>query len=100
MSIVVAQTYELSFGVEKHVVARASLHHPMADEISIALGDNGYCNFPYSVELAFFKNGEWVTDVLPEFAEFADGVAGDTLVYASVPILDFAQFMTNYGGAR
>ena len=100
MSIVVAQTYELSFGVEKHVVSRTSLHHPMADEISIALGDNGYCKFPYSVELAFFKNGEWVTDILPEFATFADGVAGDTLVYASVPILDFAQFITNYGGAR
>ena len=100
MSIVVAQTYELSYGVEKHVVSRASLHHPLADEISIALGDNGYCRFPYSVELAFFKNGEWVTDVLPEFAAFSDGVAGDTLVYASVPILDFAQFITNYGGAR
>ena len=100
MSIIVAETYELVHGTDRHVVARAALHHPLADEISIALGDNGYCNFPHSVELAFFKNGEWVTDILPEFAAFADGIAGDTLVYARVPVLDFAQFITNYGGAR
>ena len=100
MSIVVAETYSGVRGLSRDVQARALLHHPLADEISIALGDNGYCNFPHSVELAFFKNGEWLTDVLPEFAAFADGVAGDTLVYASVPILDFAQFMTNYGGTR
>ena len=100
MSIVVAETYELVHGTDRHVVARASLHHPMADEISIALGDNGYCNFPYSVELAFFKKGEWVSDILPEFAAFADGPASDSLVYVGVPVLDFAQFITNYGGAR
>ena len=100
MSIVVAETYELSHGKTAHVVARTKLNHPMADEISIALGDNGYCNFPYTVELAFFKNGVWVCDILPEFAAFADGPAGDTLVYAGVPVLDFAQFITNYGGER
>ena len=96
MSIIRAETY----GKDKHVVARASLLHPMADEISIALGDNGYCNFPHSVELAFFKKGEWVSDILPEFAAFADGPASDSLVYVGVPVLDFAQFITNYGGAR
>lgn len=96
MSIKLAATY----GTRSHVVAVEPIRHPMADEISIALGDNGYCDFPYSVELAFFKKGEWVTDILPEFAAFADGPAGDTLVYARVPVLDFAQFITNYGGTR
>jgi hypothetical protein len=96
MSIKLAATY----GTRSHVVAVEPIRHPMADEISIALGDNGYCNFPYTVELAFFKNGEWVTDILSEFAAFADGLAGDTLVYARVPVLDFAQFITNYGGER
>jgi len=100
MSVVVAETYQLIHGTDRHVVARAELHHPMADEISIALGDNGSCHFPYSVELAFFKKGEWVTDILPEFAAFADGLAGDTLVYARVPVLDFAQFINNYGGNK
>ena len=98
MSIVLAATYELANGPSREVQARALLHHPLADEISINLGDGGYCSFPYTVEVAFFKNGEWVTDIVPEFAAYADGVAGDTLVYAGVPILDFAQFINNYGG--
>jgi len=96
MSIKLAATY----GTRAHVVAVETIRHPMADEISIALGDNGYCDFPYSVELAFFKKGEWVTDILPEFAAFASGPSGDTLVYARVPVLDFAQFITNYGGNK
>ena len=98
MSIVVAETYSGVRGLSRDVQARALLHHPLADEISINLGDGGYCSFPYTVELAFFKNGEWVTDVLPEFAAYADGVVGTTLVYAGVPILYFAQFIENYGG--
>ena len=97
MSIVVAETYEMSYGVEKHVVSRTSLHHPLADHISIALGDNGYCNFPYSVELAFFKKGEWVTDIIEDFEKYADGLAGDTLVYPRVPLVMLAQFVEVYG---
>jgi hypothetical protein len=97
MSIVVAETYELSHGKVAHVVARESLRHPLADEISIALGDNGYCRFPYSVELAFFKNGKWVTDIIEDFEKFADGLAGDTLVYPRVPLVMLAQFVEVYG---
>ena len=93
MSIKLAATY----GTNKHVVSRASLHHPLADEISIALGDNGYCNFPYSVELAFFKKGGWVTDIIEDFEKYADGLAGDTLVYPRVPLVMLAQFVEVYG---
>ena len=93
MSIKLAATY----GTHKHVVSRASLHHPMADEISIALGDNGYCNFPHSVELAFFKNGEWVTDIIEDFEKFTDGLAITTLVYPRVPLVMLAQFVEVYG---
>ena len=93
MSIKLAATY----GTRSTVVARESLRHPLADEISIALGDNGYCNFPYSVELAFFKNGKWVTDIIEDFEKYADGLAGDTLVYPRVPLVMLAQFVEVYG---
>ncbi len=78
------------------VTARAAISHPMADEVSIALGDNGYCRFPYSVELAFFKNDEWVCEILSEFAEYADGEAGGTRVYAHVPLNTFATFLDSH----
>ena len=79
------------------VNARATLSHPMADEVSVAIGSGHYARFPYSVELAFFRNGEWVTDILPEFAACADAIAGDTRVYAYVPLIYFAQFLENFG---
>jgi hypothetical protein len=79
------------------VNARATLAHPLADEVSVAIGSGHYARFPYSVELAFFRNGEWVTDILPEFAACADAIAGDTRVYAYVPLIYFAQFLENYG---
>ena len=93
MSIKLATTY----GTRSHVVAVEPIRHPMADEISIALGDNGYCDFPYSVELAFFKNGKWVTEIIEDFEKFADGLAGDTLVYPRVPLVMLAQFVEVYG---
>jgi hypothetical protein len=74
------------------VNAKAKIAHPMADEVSIAMGEGAYARFPYSVELAFFKNGEWVTDPLPEFAAL---YSHD--VYPYVPLIYFAQFLENYG---
>jgi DNA-directed RNA polymerase subunit L len=71
------------FAGDDIVVATYDIRHPMADEISLAIGDNGACNFPLSAELAFFKNGEWVEEVLPEFAAFADTFGH--VVYPWVP---------------
>jgi hypothetical protein len=64
----------------------------MADEVSIAMGSGVYARFPHSVELAFFKNGEWVTEPLPEFAALYSHE-----VYPYVPLIYFAQFMENFG---
>lgn len=73
------------------VNATAYIQHPMADEISIAIGEGAMCNFPYSIELAFFKNDEWVYDILPEFAAYhCDGV------YAYVPLQLFATFLESW----
>jgi hypothetical protein len=73
------------------VNAKAKIAHPMADEVSIAMGTGAYARFPYSVELAFFKDGEWVTDPLPEFADYYSHE-----VYPYVSLIDFAMFMENY----
>lgn len=70
------------------VNAKATIQHPLADEISIAIGDGAMANFPYTVELAFFKNDEWQHSILDEFAAYhADGV------YAYVPLTLFADFL-------
>ena len=80
-----------TYGGLHMINAKAALAHPMADEVSIALGDGAYARFPYSVELAFFKNGEWVTDPLPEFADYYSSE-----VYPFVPLIEFAMFMENF----
>ena len=70
------------------VNAKAEIQHPLADEISVAIGDGAMCRFPYSVELAFFQNGEWQESILDEFAPYHSGG-----VYAYVPLEMFANFL-------
>ena len=48
---------------------RIKINHPLADEISIQNSSFHYANDTCS-ELAFFKNGEWVLDTIPEFKEY------------------------------
>lgn len=73
------------------VNALAPIQHPLADQVSIAIGDGAMSTFPYTVELAFFKNGEWVYEILPEFAAYhMDGV------YAYVPLYKFADFLETW----
>ena len=70
------------------VNTKATIQHPMADEVSIAIGDGAMSTFPHTVELAFFSNGDWVDGILPEFAAYhTDGV------YAYVPLYKFADFL-------
>ena len=81
-----------TYGNTTLINAKATLAHPMADEGSIAIGDGSYARFPHSVELAFFKNGDWVTEPLPELAEYYSHE-----VYPYVSLIDFAMFMENFG---
>jgi len=80
---------------EGMVNAKASLAHPFTDEVSLGIGQGSYSNFPYSVELAFFKNDEWVKETIPEFAAWADG-GGSYPVYGWVPLHVFADFLKNW----
>jgi hypothetical protein len=81
-----------TYGNTTLINAKATLSHPMADEVSIAIGDGAYARFPHTVELAFFKNGDWVTEPLPELADYYSHE-----VYPYVSLIDFAMFMENFG---
>lgn len=85
-----------SYAGNNFVNASAPLAHPMADEISIAMGDSAMGRFPYSVEIAFFKNEEWVTEILAEFAPYTDREDAGTRVYAYVPLTLVSQFIDNW----
>ena len=81
-----------TYGKSSLVNAKAKIAHPMADEVSIAIGSGAYARFPHSVELAFFKNGGWVVEPLPELAHYYSHE-----VYPYVSLIDFAMFMENFG---
>lgn len=70
--------------------------HPLADEISIQNGVYHYARTESS-ELAFFMNGEWVTEIIPEFAEYAGEEEGYTRVYGWVPNEKIESFLQEYG---
>lgn len=72
-----------------------AINHPMADSISIQDHPYAYAGRGH-VEIAFFSNNKWVTDIIPEFAEYADGEAGGTRVYGYVPIAAVDAFMETY----
>jgi len=86
--IILAKTFDRT---SHHVVARATINHPHADEVSVRLEEN----FPHSVELAFFKNDNWVDYEMDELAQYRDGGDG-MVVYRYVPLLDFAKFLDYY----
>lgn len=73
------------------VNAKATIQHPLADEISVAIGDGAMARFPYTVELAFFQNGEWQESILEEFAPYHSSG-----VYAYVPLELFANFLESW----
>jgi len=97
MGIVRAETYGPKGRERRQVVARVSIAHPLADEVSMNIGDGSYARFPYSVELAFFANGEWVEEILWEFEEWTVKEQDVTRVYSRVPLVWFAQFVEAYG---
>ena len=74
----------------------ANLNHPMADKISIIDHKHAYAMQGSTSEIAFFMGKDWVTDIIEPFEAYADGVAGDTLVYAYVPNELLDNFLREY----
>ena len=71
---------------------RARINHPLADEIS-------YFHEPSAhscMEVAFFKNGEWVTALIPELSLWADEYPCRTRVYHLIPIEVVYTFLVRF----
>lgn len=63
---------------------KIKINHPMADTISVVDHEFAYAG-PNTVEIAFFRKGDWVVNPIPEFIAYHDGGFGDTAVYPYVP---------------
>ena len=74
--------------------------HPKADEISIIDHSMSYAREGVSSEIAFFLNGEWVTEPIEPFADYHDGGYGDTAVYPYVPNDLIEAFLDENKGVR
>lgn len=79
------------------------INHPMADTISISIGDRAYCGEDSS-EIAFFQNNEWVVTAIPEFCTYQVGHVpnndddhADTSVYGWVPNDLLLSFLEKFG---
>jgi hypothetical protein len=76
---------------------KIKINHSLADTISVVVGHGTYSSKTQS-ELAFFHDGEWVTQIIPEFAEYHDGAPAesDTCVYPWVPNNLIDQFLDKH----
>lgn len=70
--------------------------HPLADRISVQDSYAHHCTPGVSSEIAFFLNNKFQTKVIKEFADYADRVEGDTLVYSFVPNDLIEKFLETY----
>lgn len=61
------------------------INHPLAEKISVQDSEFHYCTPGKSSEIAFFKNGKFVTEIISTFENYALDNEGDTLVYSFVP---------------
>jgi hypothetical protein len=82
----------------KEIIFRNSIkiNHPLAEKVSVQDSEFHYCTPGKSSEIAFFKNGEFVTEIISPFEKYSDGVASDTLVYAWVPNEIIEKFLEEY----
>jgi hypothetical protein len=76
---------------------KTKINHPLADTVSVVVGIGTYSTTSQS-ELAFFKDGEWVTQIIPEFENYHDGspIHADTCVYPWVPNELVNEFLETY----
>jgi hypothetical protein len=67
---------------ERPKAHRFNIEHNLANEISVVSESSDGS----TAEIAFFLNSNWVTEIMQEFAGYADaGYDSDTLVYRYVP---------------
>ena len=72
------------------------IDHPLANKISVQNSEYHHCTPGKSSEIAFFLNNKFQTEIIEEFADYADGLEGDTLVYSWVPNNLIEDFLEKY----
>ena len=73
------------------------IDHPLANKISVQNSEYHHCTPGKSSEIAFFLNNKFQTEIIEEFADYADGLEGDTLVYSFVPDDLIDEFIELFG---
>lgn len=73
------------------------IDHPLANKISVQNSEYHHCTPGKSSEIAFFLNNKFQTEIIEEFANYADGLEGDTLVYSFVPDDLIDEFIELFG---
>jgi hypothetical protein len=83
----------------KEVVFKSSIkiNHPLATSISVQDSQYHYCTPGVSSEIAFFKNGEFVTQLISPFEKYSQGNEADTMIYSFVPNNLIEEFLQDYG---
>lgn len=81
-------------------MATYKIIHPKADEISVIDHGMAMARKGISSEIAFFLNGDWVTDPIEPFADYHDGSFSDTAVYSYVPNELVNAFLDENGATR
>ena len=71
------------------------INHPLADRISVQDSPSHYAG-KFTSEVAFFRGGHFVTELIEPFAKYADAVCSDTLTYGWVPNNLIEEFLNTY----
>ena len=98
-----------------NVKSTVRLTHPRADMLTVQIGHDAQCNFPLSVEFALSKGYYFLTESLPDFAQYgvlvddrqsmtyynmrSEHHDGHVMVYRNVPITVFAKFLNMYAAS-
>ena len=71
------------------------INHPLADRVSV---QNSWAHHAgeNTSEIAFFLGKKFQTEIIEEFADYADGVEGGTRVYSWVPNNLIENFLQKY----
>jgi hypothetical protein len=72
------------------------INHPLAEKISVQDSEYHHCIPGKSSEVAFFKNKKFQTEIVEEFADYAENSEGETLVYGWVPNFIVEKFLEQY----
>jgi len=94
------------------VKSTVRITHPKANLLTVQIGQNAFCNFPVTVEIALSDGYKFLDYALPEFAQWAfliddneemkyynmrnENHDAHVMTYRDVPITALAKFINMY----